>query len=121
MISDQIVLDYVFKKFLKGLLTLELHIYHGVSPYFFHWVLRSFAWYIDILWFFSHRVFLNLQDNNWWTSNDAYKKIIDQEGVLELINSDQLRLITSLVTANDSCIVGIGIGTFWCQQTPFRH
>jgi len=61
LISDQIVLDYVFKKFLKGLLTLELHIYHGVSPYFFHWVLRSFAWYIDILWFFPTGFFQSLK------------------------------------------------------------
>ena len=80
LISNQTVFRLCLWEYLKGLLTLELYIYiyiyHGISPYFFHWVLKSFTWYIGILWFFSQG-FPNLQDDDWWANKDVYGEPID--------------------------------------------
>ena len=73
----------------KGSMNIESYIYHGVSPYFSHWVLRSFTWYIDILWFFPIRFFQSLKTITDEQVNNAYKKTNNQGGVLGLISSDQ--------------------------------
>jgi hypothetical protein len=46
----------------KGSINIGSYIYHGfllICPTGF---LRGFAWYIDILWIFSHKVFPKIQD-----------------------------------------------------------
>jgi hypothetical protein len=58
----KLFLDYVFG-IPKGSNNIGIYIYHGISPYFFHWVLKSFARYIGILWFFLQG-FPKLQDDD---------------------------------------------------------
>jgi len=48
----------------KGSINIGRYIYHGVSPYFSHWVLRSFTWYIETLWFFPTGFFQSFKTTN---------------------------------------------------------